>query len=185
MIRITQHLPTMKRISDSTIIVFWKHHFSQTKIVSYPPKAGLIEYWLEELLVAASKEGEEGGRRKVQQQQVKIVSLRSLSLMIWRYEIITDFFTFPLILETRRTWLSASFTCNRPLACLLWVFDMPDLGLKFFFVLWLHLLPACFYLRSVSLRRCSPWLWNVWSMLPRVNPSEQLLRQQFTIKQER
>ena len=50
-------------------------HFSQTKIVSYPPKAGLIEYWLEELLVAASKEGEEGGRRKVQQQQVKIVSL--------------------------------------------------------------------------------------------------------------
>ena len=57
-------------------------HFSQTKIVSYPPKAGLIEYWLEELLVAASKEGEEGGRRKVQQQQVKILSLRSLSLMI-------------------------------------------------------------------------------------------------------
>ena len=52
-------------------------HFSQTKIVSYPPKAGLIEYWLEELLVAASKEGEEGGRGKIQQQQVKFVFLNS------------------------------------------------------------------------------------------------------------
>ena len=95
--------PLWKEFLTQQLSFFENMHFSQTKIVSYPPKAGLIEYWLEELLVAASKEGEEGGRRKVQQQQVKILSLRSLSLMIWRYKIITDFFTFPLILETRRT----------------------------------------------------------------------------------
>ena len=32
-------------------------------------KAGLVEYWLEELLVAASKEGKESDKRNIQQVQ--------------------------------------------------------------------------------------------------------------------
>ena len=63
---------------DSTIIVFEiMHLFARLRGCPIPLKAGLIEYWLEELLVAASKEGEEGGKGKSQQQQVKFVFLNS------------------------------------------------------------------------------------------------------------
>ena len=53
------------------------HLFARLRGCPIPLKAGLIEYWLEELLMAASKEGEEGGRGEVQQQQVKFIFLNS------------------------------------------------------------------------------------------------------------
>ena len=39
-------------------------------------KAGLIEYWLEELLVAASKEGKQGDKGSIQQVSILLTFIR-------------------------------------------------------------------------------------------------------------
>ena len=86
---------TLSEISWFNNYRFWNSApFRKTKRMSYPPKAGLIEYWLEELLVAASKEGEEGGRGKIQQQQVKLVFLNSHPQTRSHYEIFWNFWRY-------------------------------------------------------------------------------------------